>query len=253
MSATVNTAFDAEQHANACPPGVEKLYWHRARNRIVYRKLRAVVRADEPILEIGCASGAVVAYLRERGLRCEGVDLSPQANVVPGAAGHIRLGTDAFSLPVAERARPGALLLLDVLEHLPAPGDFLRRCDESFPAVRHVLVTLPARPELWSNYDDYYGHYRRYTLDSLAELRVPESFRLVASGYFFHTLYWAARALRILSAKRSVTVRAPTFPLIHDCIGRVFDWEERLADPASAGLSLYALYARRLDGLCTGK
>jgi hypothetical protein len=253
MSATVDTAFDAEQHANAFSPGVEKVYWHRARNRIVYRKLRPHLRGNEPVMEIGCASGAVVAYLRQRGVACEGVDLSPQANIVPGAEGHVRLGIDAFTLPAQERDRAGALLLLDVLEHLPSPGDFLRRCDESFPAVHHVLVTLPARPELWSNYDDFYGHYRRYTLDTLHELQPPPSFRLIDSGYFFHALYWAARGLRVFSTRRNVKVRAPSFPFLHDCIGRVFDWEERVARPSSAGLSLYALYERRrLDGIRAG-
>src|SRR5262249_1716847 len=151
--AKVDAVFDEEQNANASPPGIEWLYWHRARNRIIHRKLRPCLRPDEQVLDIGCASGTVVAYLRERGGLCEGVDLAPRGYVVEGARGHVRQGVDAFADPPERRARFAALLLLDVLEHLPNPGEFLARCDESFPFAHHVLVTLPARPELWSTYD----------------------------------------------------------------------------------------------------
>jgi hypothetical protein len=245
MDATGDTAYDAEHHAKNYPPGIERLYWHRARNRILYRKLYPHLRPGEPVLEIGCASGVVVGYLRERGVLCDGVDLTPQVNVVPAALGHVRPGIDAFALAEDQRSRVRVLLLLDVLEHLPDPSDFLRRCDASFSGVEHILITLPARPEIWSNYDDYYRHYQRYTLESLAELRVPASFGLVDSGYFFHALYWLARGLQLFTKNRSTEVHAPAFPLVHELVGRAFDWEERLTNSSLPGSSLYALYGRQ--------
>jgi hypothetical protein len=245
MSAGVDTVFDEHQNANASPPGIEWLYWHRARNRILYRKLRPYLVPGEPVLEIGCASGTVVAYLREQGVACEGVDLATRGYVVPSARPHVRLGVDAFADPPERRAAVGAILLLDVLEHLPEPGEFLARCDESFPAAHHVLVTVPARTELWSNYDVYYGHYKRYSLDSLSELRAPASFDLVDSGYFFHALYWAARAAKLFSTERPIVNRAPSLRGVHDVIGRILDWEERAARRSWPGSSLFAVYARR--------
>jgi len=189
-----DTRFDSEQRDNAHPPGVEAIYWHRARNRILFRKLSKHLGPADSVLEVGCGPGVVVAYLRERGVACTGVDLAAQANIVPAARKHVEGGVDAFDLPQQRRAAVSALLLLDVLEHLPAPGDFLARCENRFPALRTILITLPARPEVWSTYDDYYGHYARYTLESLPQLGVPSSFRLLDCGYFFHGLYWAARA-----------------------------------------------------------
>ncbi len=245
MSAAVDTAFDEQQNASASPPGIEWLYWHRARNRIIHRKLRPVLVPGEPVLEIGCASGAVVAYLREQGVPCEGVDLATRGYVVPSARPHVRLGVDAFADAPERRAAVGVSLLLDVLEHLPDPGEFLARCDASFPALHHVLVTVPARTELWSNYDVYYGHYKRYALDSLSELRVPASFELVDSGYFFHSLYWAARAAKLFSTERATVNRAPSHRGVHDVIGRILDWEERAARSSWRGSSLFALYARK--------
>jgi hypothetical protein len=244
--ATRETRFSAEQHGNAYPPGIEHLYWHRARNRILYRTLRPHLRPGEPVLEIGCGSGVVVSYLRAQGVECAGVDLTMEANVAQGADGHIRLGTDAFALPADERDRVRILLLLDVLEHLPDPGAFLHRLDAAFPSVHHVLVTLPARTELWSNYDTYYGHYRRYELGSLGELGAPASFELVHAGYFFHLLYWAGLVAKRITRERKIVVTAPGLPRLHDLLGRLFSWEERLMASSWPGSSLYAVYERRV-------
>lgn len=244
MGAAADTEFDDEQHDNAYPPGIEALYWHRARNRIVHRKLGRHLGVTDSVLEVGCGSGVVVAYLRAQGIACEGVDLALRANVVPGAEGHVQYGVDAFDLAPHRRASTTVLLLLDVLEHLRQPGEFLEKCDKAFPSAHHLFVTLPARPEVWSSYDDYYAHYARYTLESLSDLAVPRAFRLCDSGYFFHALYWAARAQQLVSTSRSVRAHAPSFRRLHDVVGRAFDWEERIAPRTTRGLSLYATYER---------
>jgi hypothetical protein len=37
------------------------------------------------------------------------------------------------------------VLLLDVLEHLEEPSEFVRQCVDAFPALGHLLITVPAR------------------------------------------------------------------------------------------------------------
>jgi SAM-dependent methyltransferase len=242
------TEFNAEQYASIYPAGIEHWYWHRARNRIVTRKLRGRLSVGDAVLDLGCGAGVLVAHLRGEGVDCEGVDLGCPTSVVPGVERHLRLGQDAFALPAAYRSRISALLLMDVIEHLPEPENFLWRCDESFENVRWILLTVPARMEIWSNYDEYNGHYRRYTLESLRALATPATFVLEDAGYFFHSLYWAARVHKRLVKRRATTLLAPKARGIHDLVGRVFDWEERTLPATIAGASLYGVYSRRRRG-----
>lgn len=238
------TAYHAEQYANNHPPGIERLYWHRARNRILLRKLLPYVSSQDFFFDLGCGPGVVVEFLRGRGLEGEGGDLGTPPFVVPGVEHHLHLGTDAFTLPAALRERVTILLLMDVLEHLPAPERFLSECSAAFPNVACIYITLPARMEIWSNYDEYYGHFCRYTLETIRGIRLPTDFQLTESGYFFHSLYWAARAARPFSRDRKVRVSAPRLPVLHDAIGSLFALEERIFPATHPGSSMYAI-ARR--------
>ena len=238
------TEFTAEQYDSIYPAGIEDFYWHRARNRIVTRKLRGRVSAGDAILDLGCGSGVLVAHLRKAGFDCEGADLGQPANLTPGAEGHLHLATDAFSMPSKYRDRISAILLMDVIEHLPEPSQFLQRCREAFVNTRLVFVTVPACMDIWSNYDEYNGHYRRYSLESLRALSVP-GFAMEEGGYFFHTLYWAARIQKKFVRGRPTTLKAPRVRALHDWAGRALDWEERAFPKTSLGSSLYAIYSRR--------
>src|SRR5262245_4314765 len=64
------------------------------------------------------------------------------------------------------------VLVLDVLEHIAAPGQFIEH--ELLPLTSPgtpVLVAVPAHPRLFGDHDRALGHYRRYTAEQLlAEL-----------------------------------------------------------------------------------
>jgi SAM-dependent methyltransferase len=239
------TAFTDEQYANPYPPGIEHSYWHRARNRILLQRLAPVLAPGARLLDIGCGPGIVVDHLRRAGLDCAGVDLGTPLPATPEVAPHLRLGVSAFDLPAAEREAISALLLMDVLEHLPEPAEFLAQCRRAFPAAKHVFVTLPARMEIWSTYDEYYGHYRRYALEDLPALVARTDLGVAESGYFFHALYAAARVLSLATKKRSHVVSAPRLRFAHALLGRAFVLEASLLPSRAPGSSLYALLAAR--------
>jgi SAM-dependent methyltransferase len=240
-----SSVFTAEQYAEPYPPGIENHYWYRARNRILLRKLRPLLGPDTRALDVGCGPGVVVDHLRRAGLDCIGVDPGSPAPATEAVAPFLRLGTSAFDLPAALRDGFSLLLLMDVLEHLADPIAFLRECRRAFPNARHLFVTLPARMEIWSAYDEHYGHHRRYTRAAAVQLAAAAGLRAVASGYFFHALYAAARVA--LLAGRSKTRRrrmsAPKLERAHQALGRLFDIEEAVLPAALPGSSLYALLA----------
>src|SRR5262249_22527731 len=82
-----------------------------------------------------------------------------------------------------------------ILEHIADDVKFLREMADSFPSARGLILTVPARSELWSNYDDYWGHHRRYNRASLADALDKGGFSLVRQRYFFHESEggWSAR------------------------------------------------------------
>jgi SAM-dependent methyltransferase len=216
------TAFDIAQFDAIYPTGIEAHFWNVARNRIILHELHAL-KADgklDRVLEIGCGRGVVLAYMRQNGINCYGIDLSPvppPADLLP----YVQTG-DCFDLPDNEREAVDCLLLLDVLEHLPDPVAFLSRLPVAFPNARAMVLTVPARPELWSNYDDYYKHFRRYTLTSIRAEATRAGFRIDRSSYMFKALYPAMFILAKFLGKRETTVSAPHGNAIHRMLSTCF-------------------------------
>lgn len=241
---TPDTAFTEEQYATTYPRGVETHYWYLGRNRILFRKLGRFLAASDKVLEIGCGTGIVVDYLRDHGVDCTGVEVGPAPPASDKVAPHLHLSQSAFDLDVALRSSFTTILLLDVLEHLPDPVEFLEKCAASFPNVRRVFVTLPARMEIWSNYDEYNGHFLRYSLEGLAELASKSPFRLTDSGYFFHLLYTAARAVKASGKPRRIDFVVPKNPLPHAIMARLFDLEEAIVPSGLPGSSVYGVLER---------
>jgi SAM-dependent methyltransferase len=202
------TEFSKNQFDLVYPNGIENHWWQLARNRIVLRQIKTTVDASSPILEVGCGRGIVVQYLQNRGIDCTGVDTAGPSPLA-GMEKYLRLGIDAVNLPAAERTRFGVILLLDVVEHLENPAGFLKSLQAAFANVKRVIVTVPARQELWSNYDEFYGHHRRYSADSLRELAIGAGWEMINLSYFFRLPYLPMRAIASTGRKRAIAIHSP--------------------------------------------
>jgi len=206
MKLRSKTQFTRDQYAEGYAPGSEENYWHVARNRIIERHVRLL--AAGRILDIGCGRGILVDYLNKRGLDCYGAELA-EVDVPSHLQPRIFSGVAAQDLPPVLRESIEIIVLGDVIEHLAEPVDFLRSLILAFPRLKGFILAVPARAELWSNYDEYYGHYRRY---DLAELRrTAEAAKLSVAGlqYMFRLLYPAARAILMIRRKRNTRMGTP--------------------------------------------
>jgi SAM-dependent methyltransferase len=236
------TAFVAERMIEPYPPGIEDHFWTLARNKVVLREIRAAearMGKLDRLLEIGCGRGVVLKYLRDQGVDCDGVEPSPIA-LSGDLASNVRGGIDCFHIPADERAGYDGLLLLDVLEHIAEPIDFLRQVRLAYPNARVLILTVPARTELWSNYDEHFGHFRRYSLQTLAvELR-GANLANVHARYFFHALYPVMLVIKFLRGNRSTTTHAPDKPGLHRFIAGCFAAEEWLLPGYVPGTSIIA-------------
>lgn len=233
--------FGTEQFDDAYPDGIELHYWNQCRNRLVETLIRRHA-GGEKVVDIGCGRGIVVDFLCKRGIDAWGCDLANPEPITDAIGPHLETGRDAVEADCSVGARCG--LILDVLEHLADPGRFLVNLVGGLPDLALLIVTVPARSEIWSAWDDAYGHYRRYGRAGLAQLLADAGLELVESSYFFHSLYLAARVVGGLGRARPTEARAPATELArlgHRTVGAALALEGKLVPAWVFGSSLYAV------------
>lgn len=145
-------------------------FWFRGRRLVLEAVLAERLSRPSDLLDVGCGSGSVLAWLAGLGHRTTGVDAHVGAveearRRAPDA--EVQLGT-AEALPLADASFDGALLL-DVLEHAQ-DADALGEIGRVLRPGGWVALTVPACPWLWSTRDEDAGHLRRYRRKSVLEL-----------------------------------------------------------------------------------
>jgi hypothetical protein len=232
--------FSADDFDEAYPPGYELHYWHIARGEVIRDMVRSVCNAGATVLEIGPGRGHYVRLLRADGFNAYGCDLG-----VPRVHEEVKEfvfeKTDFARLDQGLREEVEAVLLLDVLEHIDNPVEFLASVLKSLPAVRSLIITVPARQELWSNYDEHYRHFRRYDIAKLYELAEKCRLSINKCAYFFHALYLPAWLMKKLGLNRSTAFAAPKALRLHKVLGYLFWLESKLLPGRSYGTSLACL------------
>ena len=237
--------FSDSQFDDAYPDDIGDHYWSRARNLILYDAVKSISKQQKRWLEIGCGRGVVIGYLRGRGVLIEGVEL---ADVKPLAsvANFVLSGFDLSDLPQLQRDVFNGVMLLDVIEHIEDSGAFLRTVRDQMRKAQVLIVTVPARPELWSNYDTHYGHFRRYSRESLRNELVDAGWKPLRVSYLFRALYPPAWLLVKFMRQRSTTVKSPQAGngLLHRFVGAGLWLESRLPFGAIRGTSVIAVAIR---------
>jgi hypothetical protein len=247
MIAMTNTAYDESHFQDNYPPGMRFFYWTRARNQILLKTLR---RCDlpMPMVEIGCGTGIVTGHLRYAGLDVTGIELG-SPDVEDRLRPYLMLGQDALSVDPSVRKRFHTLGLFDVIEHIEDAPAFMRSLLDAYPSVTHVMITVPAGPELWSNYDVHFGHFRRYTADLLADHMKACGLRPVLMRQLFQGLYWAQRSALALGIgqSRQVSFNPPVEQprrAVHAAMAAFLTAENVLLPSTWKGSSLLAIGER---------
>ncbi len=234
------TEFNTTQYDAAYPEGIEYHYWNIARNSIIQSVLKKNNLIGKKMLEIGCGRGYVVESLRAHGCDCVGVDRA----VVVSKKEYLFFGIDFEELNTPLKESVEVILICDVLEHIPYSEEFLLRIRRTFPNMKYMLVTVPARQELWSNYDEYYGHMIRYSRPTLSNVLERAGYQVSYMSYFFHLLYFPAYVLTLLKRDRGIVVHSPKGLLlkaIHRLLAHLFVLEQQFFPRAVGGTSLICL------------
>ncbi|MBF0309146.1 MAG: class I SAM-dependent methyltransferase [Magnetococcales bacterium] len=241
----MNTIPDGHFESLACN---ELTYWWHC-NRVEFAS--ALLKRHVPdahtrqVVDFGCGTGGFLHMISERMGFQGAIGLDRSATAIT----HARRFGENYHLRTEEgEALPSGtdlIFLMDVLEHIDDDVAFLRNLFAMLPEHGLVLISVPAMPVLYSQWDRQLGHFRRHTRAGLEERIVRAGGRCLAITYCFS--YLVAPALwRRLQDSRGMQGSCE-FPPTADWLGGVLKvagrWEAGLGSriPLPFGTSLFAL------------
>ncbi len=228
----------------------EGYWWHTAKRALAASLLERHFPPPGLIVEGGIGSGRNLVEFRSRGYDVAGFDIMPQA------VEHVRTrGIDQAEVhdlgqpwPVAQGS-VRAVVMLDVLEHTADPVQVLQHARDTLAPGGGVLITVPAYPWLYSNWDKRLGHYRRYTTRELALQAKKASLEVVRLTHWNAFSLPAAVVVRMIDRLRGRDAPAE-FPRVSPGMNRLLQtaaavergWLTRCGAPF--GLSLVGVFRK---------
>jgi SAM-dependent methyltransferase len=213
-------------YAAAYPELYQRHWWWRAREEFLVSILRRYLQtgAAQRILDVGCGSGLFFDRLSEFGV-VQGVETDNSMRTG-------RVADDLIHWGPLETFRPlhsfTAILFLDVLEHLAAPVEALRRALELLGPGGLVFATVPAFPLLWTRHDELNHHLTRNTKRSFAEVVAQAGGQVTRLHYFFHWTFPVKLGVRLVEYlnPRAKTTLVPSIP--PKPLNKVLYWTSRM-------------------------
>ena len=159
------------------------------------RDLRRNVTTGRRLLEVGCAHGFLLNYLRSAGWEVQGVEVSPLAS----AFARERFGLDVHTglledAPLAASSFD-AILLLDVLEHLHRPFDALAGMSRLLKPGGTLVVQCPWELTHWE--EVFQAVLRGFRTGSIRPDSIPA-----------HLYFFGPRTLDAMIEKGGFRIRA---------------------------------------------
>lgn len=226
-------------------------WWFRNKRRLVYQWLARYVRPGGALLEVGSGGGYLSAELHARGWRVTSADCWPAAAAFARDRGVPR--AMAFDAGVAWPLRDASfdvIVMLDVVEHLADDVLVMKEVRRVLRPGGYAIVSVPAYPWLFSAWDTYNQHYRRYTARSLCKAARDAGLGVRETGYWNLISLPPAILLRLRDRWRGVTLEHAEYPPVSAGVDRALvlwgrceaAWLRWL--PLPAGLSAYAILHR---------
>lgn len=171
--------------------------WWLARARLALAVLRAEgVAPSTSVIDVGCGWGVNLDALEAAGYPCVGLDISRQILQMIDQPKRRLVEADLNQPPPANRELFAGALLLDVIEHLDDDRGTIQRIAPLLQLGGKLIVSVPALPELFSEFDEIQGHRRRY---------LPETVRAAFAGTGFEVekiFWWGAWMIPVLRGMR---------------------------------------------------
>jgi SAM-dependent methyltransferase len=178
--------------------------WWRARAKLTLNLLgRLGTRPPARILDAGCGWGVTLEALEARGYDVVGMDISRRILERLDRPGRTLIEADLSRDIDVDGPLCDAVLALDVIEHLDDDRAAVHRLGTLMRPGGYLIVSVPALPELFTEFDAIQGHRRRY---------LPETLRgaFTGTGLELERVFWWGRWL--VPALRRQRARARSSP-----------------------------------------
>jgi SAM-dependent methyltransferase len=154
-------------------------WWHVAKRQLAVQLLNRFAPPPGVLIEGGVGSSRNLLEFRRLGYDVTGLDVMPEAVDLARERGinGVQLHDLEEPWPV-EEGSVKAVVLLDVIEHLADPVLALEHAWRALQPGGALVVTVPAYPWLYGDWDRALGHYRRYTKATLRTQAVHAGFRV---------------------------------------------------------------------------
>ncbi|MDR3621597.1 MAG: class I SAM-dependent methyltransferase [Paludisphaera borealis] len=178
--------------------------WWRARAALTLRLLSDLgIEPPARVLDAGCGWGVTLDALEAQGYRAVGMDVSRRTLEHLDRPGRTLIEADLTQPLRADAPRYDAVLALDVIEHLDDDREAVRRLGALLEPGGALVVSVPALPAMFSEFDAVQGHRRRYLPDTLAAAFDDSGLRLD------RTFWWGRWLVPLLRRQRARTLSRP--------------------------------------------
>lgn len=198
----------------------DSYWWHVAKRELAVSLLTKHFPAPGRLVEGGVGSARNLLAFQHAGYEVSGFDVMPEAVEFARHRGlNVSLHDLAQPWPVEEQSLR-AVVLLDVIEHVDDPVAVLTHARKALAPGSGAVVTVPAYPWLFGDWDKALGHFRRYTCEMLQAQAQEAGFEVSQVSHW--NAFTLPAALAVRSCQRIFPAgRAAEFP-------RVSPWTNRM-------------------------
>jgi SAM-dependent methyltransferase len=224
-------------------------WWHARAALAVQILHREGIRPPAAVCDAGCGWGVNLDRLEQAGYSVTGLDLSREILELIDSPRRALFEAD-LTKPFPS-GLPGfdAFLALDVIEHVDDDAAVVSNLSTLLKPGGLAVVSVPALPELFSEYDSMQGHRRRYQPARLRQAFEGSSLQ-VKQVFFWGA--WMVPLLRRMRSKKSTGrsytdyLRLPPWPAPL-LMQLAYKWEasRALDGKLKTGTSLFAVAVRR--------
>ena len=221
----------------------ENHFWFHVRRKWIFDRIRKFIPPPAKVLEVGCGTGNVSSFLEQKGYSVTGCEFYTEA-IKLSWPGFMIVQGNANNLPFTDKSFD-IVGLFDVIEHFQ---DDLAPLKEACRVLREggiIVITVPAREELWSWVDEVSFHKRRYTKEKIKKIFSELQLNTLSIEYMFMSLYVPMKCIRAKGRRSNHLFKINC--LVNAILTRFFDVERIISKGLSlpVGTSLMAIARKK--------
>ena len=229
-------SYPEEGNAN-CMQYEDDSFWFKHRNNIISNSIKKVC-PNETFFDIGGGNGFVSKGLQNLNIKTVLVEPGKLGAVNAKNRGVENVLCSTLKDAGFKKESISSVGFFDVLEHIEDDSNFIEDISSYLKKDGHLFMTVPAKQFLWSEDDEYAGHYRRYDLKSIKKLFESKGFKIKYSTYFFSILIFPVFIFRRIPYLLKIGVNPeniekqkkdhlPKENFLSKALNKIWRWEEK--------------------------